>query len=208
MSEPDQRVVASPAGQPETPPVQPDQTQDAPQLEGLSREEVLKMVKEAEETAFRRAQGLITKTNTRIRERVGEIEQVLGKAGVTLDASQKAALVEQVTNQVSTEEPSEPASLEPPPPADPITQIASQMMKEAGVVVYEDDPEAKLIDMSNPYKFITSLPKAIEAKKARENTSSKTTNTPGMAGGGTPPSPYAGKSGVQLISSHFEKKGL
>lgn len=209
MEELEQKVVAPPAGQPEVPPDETGQgAGNATQPEGLTRDEVLKMVGEAEEKAFRRAQGLITKTNTRIRERVSELEQVLNKAGVTLDATQKAALELQVADQVATETTSEPAQGQPPeqpeePPADPVTLIAHRMMKDAGVVIYEDDPEAKLIDTSDPYTFISSLPKAIEAKKARE--ASIKPNTPGIVGGGAPPSPYSGKRGLDLIVDHFEK---
>jgi len=207
------KVVAPPAGQTGTPPAT-GQSEAATQPT-VTRDEVLKLVGEAEEKAFRRAQGLITKTNTRIRSEVTKLEQQLTKAGVTLDGNQKAALEQQVTDQVLTEENSAagegqpPSTLTDPSLVDPITKVAQQMMDEAGVVIYDNDPEAKLIDMSDPYKFLKSLPAAIEVKKAREKSPVKdATSTPGLSGAGGPTSPYSGKSGLDLISEHFRSKGL
>lgn len=211
------KVVTPPAGTLGTPLETGQSEGNVTQLEQqpLTRNEVLQLVKEAEEKAVRRAQGIVTKTDATIRKEVTKLEEQLAKAGVVLDANQKATLEQQVIDRVLTEETSptngtgQPVVQAVEPPIDPISQIADQMMKDAGMVVYDDDPEAKLINMSDPYQFIKSLPAAIEAKKARVATSVQTnpTITPGVSGGGGLTSPYAGKNGFDLLRDWKPKEG-
>lgn len=202
-------TATPPAGQPVAPLQAEPGTGEAPSEDELTRDWVESRAKEAEEKAFRRAQGLITKTNAKIREEVSQLEQQLGAAGVTLDAQQKAKLEAQVTERVLTEASSEPdakgqAKAQPnePQQLDPVSQIAKGMMDEAGTVVYDNDPEAKLIDMTDPYSFIKSLPMAIQAKKERVEASTNGGNptaTPGVASGGRPTSPFAGRKARDIL---------
>lgn len=53
---------------------------------------------------------------------------------------------------------------------DLVRQIATQVYKEAGITVDNDDPEAEMVDWSSPIKFQISLTKAALKKKARVGT--------------------------------------
>ncbi len=50
---------------------------------------------------------------------------------------------------------------------DQVTSQAWRKMQDAGVVIDESDPEAKLLDPSTPERFLASIDKAIEQKRAK-----------------------------------------
>lgn len=149
------------------------------------------MVADAEEKAFRRAQGLVEKTNSGVLKKVQENMAALEKsfklqadAGFPVAPEQAERLKAQVLQQAFTEP--EPAPPPAPAPAaqpgapeaadlDPVNAEALSMMRLAGVTIEDSDPEAKLIDQASPYAFLKSVDKAIEAKRTRLGTAQQST---------------------------------
>lgn len=155
------------------------------------------MVADAEEKAFRRAQGLVEKTNSGVLKKVQENMAALEKsfklqadAGFPVAPEQAERLKAQVLQQAFTE----PEPAPPPAPAqaadagpqrapgapeaadlDPVNAEALSMMRLAGVTIEDSDPEAKLIDQASPYAFLKSVDKAIEAKRTRLGTAQQST---------------------------------
>lgn len=174
------------------------QPPDAAQPLTLTQEEFERRLKEAEDRALARAQSLFDKGQTKVRARLDQLEQSL--KGVQIAPEEREKLRQQVINAALTEEdappqPSAPAAGQTAQPGqaapapegqdlDPISTEALRMMTAAGVVIEDDDPEAKTIDQSSAYAFLRSVEAAIEAKRRR--TAPRTPTSLGGAGSHNP----------------------
>jgi len=99
---------------------------------------------------------------------------------------------------------------------DPITQAAWSMMEERKVEILDEDPEAKTLDTSSPYKFLLSLDKAITAKETRlqkepppeeeQTTGSPQGRIPGAGAGGATGSLLPdGTPPMERLNSYYKK---
>lgn len=165
----------------------PPEQKGAVQPQYLTLEEARRMAEEAEEKAFRRAQGLIEKTNAgvvkKVQNNLKNLEQSIAlqkKIGVEVTPEQEDKLRTQIFQQAFTEveespapAQSVPAQVAPQPQPDnidPITAEAVKMMQEADVWINDDDPESDGIDQSSIFAYLESVKKAIEAKRQRIGT--------------------------------------
>lgn len=165
----------------------PPEQKGAVQPQYLTLEEARRMAEEAEEKAFRRAQGLIEKTNAGVVKKVQSdlknLEQSIAlqkKAGIEITADQEEKLKQQVFQRAFTEveespapaqtAPAQAAPVQQPDNIDPITAEAVKMMQDAGVWIDDDDPETDVIDQSSIYAYLESVKKAIETKRQRIGT--------------------------------------
>lgn len=154
------------------------------QREFLTREEAQKLAKDAEETAFRRAQSYFDKAQGSVREKLNALEdawKIQEAAGITIDEETRSKARAQVAQQASveslaqpTEKPTEQSQAKDARQVggyDPVLEIVLRMQAEAGVEITDEDPEVKMLDNSSAFALVSSLPKAIAAKKARIGTS-------------------------------------
>lgn len=162
---------------------------NAAQQEVLTLNQVQRMVKEAEENVFRRAQGLIDKVDTRITKEVRNklkgldaTLKVQRDAGIQITAEQEQALKNRIIQDGLTAEQQDPETLSPPnlqqEPAqepegdmdiDPITAEAWNMMDEANTPIEKDDPEfSMIVTDGTAFAFLKSVQEAIQAKKDRQ----------------------------------------
>lgn len=178
----------------------------------------------------REQQGLRAKQEERIKQTVTSMLHQLTQAGITPTPEQRAALETQVRDQVSIEDgpetrppaqgtpapttppqsgatPTQPTQTQPESPAtnaapNPQTALAWSIMDAYQVDIEADDPEAKLIDYSDPNKIMVSTTQAILAKQQR------------MARGGLPLTGGAGNANpianindpAELLRGAFAKK--
>ncbi len=195
QSDPNKAVAFEPGRVPDpepgqsqvTPPAQAGQEpSSAPQPKFITLEEAQKLANqaalEAEERAFRRAQGLVSKADNRITEKVQaklnaltETINMQKSAGIEITPMQEAALRNKVIADAYSQEPP-PTNAEPPAEpnpgdqnvaADPITAEAWRLMQAAGIIINDDDPEAEKLDQSSGYAFLRSIEAAIETKRQR-----------------------------------------
>ena len=188
--EPGKVAEATPPGQPQVnPPAQAGQEpSSAPQPKFITLEQAQALANQAaldaEERAFRRAQGLVSKADNRITEKVKQDLAALQgmitlqkSAGIEVTPMQEAQLRNQIiANAYSQGEPplthtEQPAEPKPEAPsseaADPITAEAWRLMQAAGIIINDNDPETEKLDQSSGYAFLRSIEAAIEAKRQR-----------------------------------------
>jgi|GEM_PF-3973052 hypothetical protein len=176
-------------GQPQvTPPAQAGQEpSSAPQPKFITLEEAQKLANQAaldaEERAFRRAQGLVSKADNRITAKVQQdlaaLQQMITlqkSAGIEVTPQQEAQLRNQIIANAysqgeqpppNTEPPATPKPAEQSEASDPITAEAWRLMQAAGIVINENDPEVGQLDQSSGYAFLRSIETAIESKRQR-----------------------------------------
>jgi len=136
--------------------------------EYITREEVERLLKDAVEPFSRSIQSLRDKQtaqNANVKAKMDEMLKtytaITGKApGQDEQARAQAEAERQVLSQpaaknaaVLTEE--------------QVNAKTAELYRTAGVSVDEDDPEAKIVDMSSPEKFLATLQAALDAKRAR-----------------------------------------
>lgn len=193
----------------------PPEPQSAAQPKYLTMEEAQHLAQEAEERAFRRAQGLYDKRSEGIEKRVQTALEGLGNTltalkanGLEITPEVEARLRAGELERALTAPSASPPSTEPGPaqdpgqepdeePGDPITAEAWTMMREAGVTIEPGDPEAKTLDNSSGYRFLKSVEAAIEAKRARLGGS-----PPGEATPSQPPTPPVAPTNLGGIGRH------
>jgi hypothetical protein len=181
----DQTIAPKPEGQ-ATPPGQTG-VQPAPQAPGqqvvLSRSELDALLKQTEDRAFSRAQGLYEKGRSNFEQKVqAELATLkqsidLAKAsGVTITPEQEHAMKTQAIARAYETLPqaNQPGQAAQPPAVepdsggvDPVTAQAWALMEQAGIIINEEDPEAKLLDLTGEAAFLASVQPAIQAKARR-----------------------------------------
>lgn len=170
------------------PPAQAGQEpSSAPQPKFITLEEAQKLANQAaldaEERAFRRAQGLVSKADNRITQKVQQDLAALQSmitlqksAGIEVTPQQEAQLRNQIIANAysqgeqptpNTEQPAKPEPEAQPGVSDPITAEAWRLMEAAGIIINDDDPEAEKLDQSGGYAFLRSIEAAIETKRQR-----------------------------------------
>jgi hypothetical protein len=177
---PGQEPVNVPQGQEQAPGKQP---------EYITREEATRLAQQAAEEAYRKAQGLFDKGRDGILKKVQSDLQALTKslelqkqAGFQITPDQESALRNQVI-QRALSEPEAPAPPQPSSnqPAQAGTQGAEDngaphneyeaaafaLFDSTGILIEQTDPEAAQLDNSSGPAWLTSVAKAIEAKRTR-----------------------------------------
>lgn len=158
----------------------------------ITREEFVKELRKAQSQFDKAA----TSISTKVKAKLDQVEATLKYAGQEVTPEMRQALRQRIVEDAlfEADQPSSPASANQPAQADrgdvgEINAAAFAMMKEAGIHIDENDPEAQSLDQTNAYKFFKSLEVAIEAKKQRLASSPK--RTPTNLGGSGAPTPKA-----------------
>lgn len=176
------------------------------QPQNLTLEQVTGLVAEAEEKAFRRAQGLFDRRFKKVQETQTQLEKTLAlmrENGVEVSPD-VANIIQQKAFQAALTEPEQaPVTASQPAQApgtddqlDPVTEMALGFEKRYGVEVAEDDPEARLIKTDGtPDEYIETYLQAIVAKKQRLQQAPQQPSTAGLrtptnlVGSGNPAAP-------------------
>ena len=141
--------------------------------QGLTEARVRDIVTEAVKTVLvdveRTQQSQRDKLEARVRKEVENRIAVLTEAGVEPTEQQRRTIESATRKQVASAEATKPtAEPEDGDGQDPVTLAANAMMRQAGVEITPEDPEAQpMIAARTPQQFIAATQKAIEAKKAR-----------------------------------------
>jgi len=150
----------------------------------ITREEAQRLAEEAEEKAFRRAQGLIDKSASTLQKKVrGELEALertltaQRKAGMEITPAQEEKLRQQVIQEAFTADTPDDFSSLPPPQAgreeapdrevERVNIETNRMYREYGFAIEQYDDEAQMLNMSSGDTFLTSLQSALQKKAAR-----------------------------------------
>lgn len=205
--------------------------ENAAQPQYVTLEQATKLAQDAAEEAFRRAQSLYSKGQAGFEKRVQadlkNLEKALDlqkKAGVTITPEQENSMRQQVINQAfmedgqNTGQPNQGTAPAQAPegeevPNNPIEATAWQMMRDAGIDIYDEDPEFALVDQEteNAYAFLKSIETAIEAKRQRlagSPAGQQQTRLPTNAGAsGQPTNNYAGRKGIDLLTEWSRGSG-
>lgn len=175
----------------------------------------------------KRVQPFVDKTNSNLSARVKSQLENLNKtiemqraAGINISDEQAQALQQKIiqADQQGTEAPApgKPSQL-PQENAegsqqiqdnDPVAQTALKLQEEAGVELFDDDPEVQDIKYDNATTFLRSVADAITAKKARlqlEGEKKATVQAPGIGTGGGSPGNYQGRNAMDLLTEHYKK---
>lgn len=201
------------------------------QPETITEERVLEIAREvAQDVSTRVTQSHVSKSENKTKVRLQALEDTLKMitdAGGEVTPEQRQRLQQQIIVDSLTEE-EEPGA--PPDKPDlsqgqgqegeqihPINSVAAMIMDERGIDILQDDPEADLLDMSSPTKFILSLDKAITAKEQRlQNPSEGTEEQTGSphariagagAGGSTKSLLPDGTPAIDRLDSFYRKQG-
>lgn len=163
----------------------------------LTRQEAQRLFQEQKDEFLRTAQSLTDKASSRLDKKFrDEIKLVNGaielqkKAGIPITPEQERAMrqmaYDSAIDQVAKEEDDPAVTVQKPKlPEDPqqVMQMAGaavvdgmlqDIYKTAGVTLMDNDPEADLIDKSNPMAFLKSVEAAVEKKKQRVQTAPET----------------------------------
>lgn len=141
--------------------------------QGLTEARVRDIVTEAVKGVLvdveRTQQSQRDKLEARVRKEVESRIAALAEAGVEPTEQQKRTIESATRKQIASAEAAQPTKAEPEDGGDdPVTLAANAMMRQAGVEITPDDPEAKpMLTARTPQQFIAATQQAIEAKKAR-----------------------------------------
>jgi hypothetical protein len=158
----------------------------------LTREEAQHLFEEQKNDLLRQTQSLTDKASSRLdkklREEIKKVNDVIDlqkKAGITITPEQERVMRQMAYDNAlgSISEDAEDLSkgaAKPQEINDPeqmakaaaavIGGLANDIYKQAGVTIYENDPEVDLIDQSSPIAFLDSIKAATEKKKQRIQT--------------------------------------
>lgn len=197
----------------ETQPAQPEPAKGNEKPSILTKEDVLQVVQEAMHAFSRQEQSARDKLEARIKTEFERQMGLLQKAGVQPTTEQVEALRNATRANVIEEERERVAKPAAQPaeqrPLDPISAEAQRIIRESGIQLLKDDPEAKTVDRSSPFAFLTSIAKAVEAKKARveaERTQAARAQTPMMGGSATPGNPIANIKDIDQLYAMARKR--
>ena len=140
--------------------------------QGLTEARVRDIVTEAVKGVLvdveRTQQSQRDKLEARVRKEVESRIAALAEAGVEPTEQQKRTIESATRKQIASAEATKPTAEPEGDGDDPVTLAANAMMRQAGVEITPEDPEAQpMIAARTPQQFIAATQKAIEAKKAR-----------------------------------------
>lgn len=171
------------------------ETPDNGQPKYITQDELSRLLQETENKAFQRAQSLYDKGQGKVQaelKRVNDSIEQMRKHGIDVPPEKVKAMQDEAVRTALTEAPPEEHKIAPQSKVsadaapDPVTAEAWRMMKEAGVVLDESDPEMSKLDQEHgPYKFLQSVEAAIADKQRRllSQTKSPEARLPGITGG-------------------------
>jgi hypothetical protein len=166
----------------------------------LTKDEAMRLI----EDVTKKAQSLVDKSSARIDQRIAEVRAQLG----TLTPDQETNLRAKLAAEEPTQSPAQDANAQPGQAAPtseattPAQDAAFAVMEKKGVIIGDDDPELKLIDVSNP--TVEQVEKAIAAKVKRLSNPADPARAP--LGGGNMPAASAPKTPRQMIAEGLKQK--
>ncbi len=201
----------------------------------ITLEQAKKLADDAAEAAFRRAQGLVTKTNqgleNKIRADIQAIEQTVAMqraSGIQITPEQEATLKQNaVLNAYKAAPPEPPPGASPGtqspagspgqqvsagqegeeiPVTDPLMDQAIQIMDQAGVYILQTDPEWNVIAQAQPAQYLQAVQDGIASKVKRLATPPEA-RLSGLGAGSQPASPLPQNlSPIELLKLAHKQK--
>jgi len=215
--------VEQPEGQPEVQSaIQEVDSQPQPLTEVRVQEIVKKSMTESMSEFYRLQKQQMDKQEARIKKDVQSQIEGLKKIGVDV-TDEMATNIEKLKRQEIVTEfqndgLSQEAGQQPTPDqssTDPVVQAAMKevesLEKTFGFELNDDDPEAKMVDHSRSYRFVSTYEKAMEAKKERLANEGKLPRDP-MAqlpmgiGGSSPGHPLAGMKPMDKFAKAYKER--
>jgi hypothetical protein len=165
--------------------------------EYLTREEAQRLFEEQKNDLLKQTQSLTDKASSRLdkqlRSEIKKVNDVIDlqkKAGINITPEQERTMrqmaYDNAIGQVGEEtDDSEKGAAKPLEVNDPqqvmkaataavIDGLVTDIYKEAGITVFENDPELEMIDKTTPMAFLNSIKAAVEKKRQRIQTAPET----------------------------------
>lgn len=176
----------SDAANPEGPAIQ-DQEQDPNADKPITRKETMDLIEQVKNETLRQTQSLTDKMASRLDKKYQDKLDILNqgwdmlkKSGVEISEEVKAnarrqalddVLSETGTNQAAKTDALYQGGQKPNSQnAGLVDALVEKIEGKYGLQIFEDDPEAGMIDMSDPIKFLETYEVAAEKKKQRVET--------------------------------------
>ncbi len=161
--------------------------------EYLTREEAQRLFEEQKNELLKQTQSLTDKASSRLDKqlraeikKVNDVIDLQKKAGISITPEQERTMRQMAYDSALAQageetDDSDKGTAKPPDMSDPqkvmqaataavIDGLVTDIYKESGVTVYENDPELEMIDKSSPMAFLNSVKAAVEKKKQRIQT--------------------------------------
>lgn len=178
------------------------ESQDAPgsnggEAEFIRASDAQRMIEEAVEKALRLSQSHTDKTSFKLTQQLGELKgtiEQLKASGSPVPEDTLAAMRElssSLNTPVDDREAGEEQEVD-------VNKLAAKIFHDAGVIVYNNDAEARMIDHSTPERFLETLEQAAKAKASREQGGDNNN-------GDREHIPMIGKAGVTNHISHLRE---
>ena len=117
------------------------------------------------ERAIRTSQSLTDKMEARIRRETQTVLDYLNKLGVQANPRDVEMIARDTVIEEARRQPENSPAYQQL--YESVNRTAQEMVKEYGVTIEESDPEVQLVNFDDPFKFITTLDKALRAKADR-----------------------------------------
>lgn len=191
---------------------QPSATENAdggtPQY--VTKDEALKMAREAATDAIRQAQSLTDKAQARIMQEVNRLKQngiqATPEQVQKMIVSEERAAAQSQQSDISSQQAAQPGQ---ETSDDPVVRKAFKIMNEdGGGQIPQDAPEFKLIDAETDdvEVFLNSVRTASKAYAARTQNLSNPARNPSLAGGtGTHTPSHLNKTGAETLDEYFNR---
>jgi len=180
-----------------------------------------KTVNESMSNFFKQQKSQMDKLESRINKNVEKQVSILKKSGIDvtpeMEKGIEQATREEVVSEYSQEDSGQPAgqpAAQSPVSTDPVFQAAmaevAQLEKKFGVELFQEDPEASMVNMASPFKFTQSYEQALQAKAERMKSNGGRQRDP-MAGvhlgggGSTPGNPLANRNNPDELWDDVKK---
>lgn len=172
--------------------------EQAPQSGGepLTEQRLRQVMAEEMDKYARAQQSQRDMLEARMRKEVQQAIDLVKSTGVEVDENKARAIQQQVTQRIMNESQSSSSAQGPAQggaqdgTSDPVFEAAltaaQELMAEVGIEINKTDPEASTINFTTPAKFLSTVRKAIDAKRERlqrEGGARASVNTPGMSSG-------------------------
>lgn len=220
------KFQAQPAGQPvevspQAEPAQGAQPQDEGQVQfsmDKMNEIISQSIAKALEDNERKQQSQRDKLEVRINKQI----EFLQKRGIEITQEVKNDVASEVREEMKAEfdkpQTSSPKAAGQPQEAErqgtnaieqSVNAEVDKLDTKYGFNINDDEPEAKELDFSSPFKFVNSYEKAMAVKADRLAGEGQTPRTPGATahmggGGGTPGDPLAGLTPMEKLERGYK----
>jgi hypothetical protein len=174
--------------------------ENAPQGERPAEQEYL-----TKADALKLIQSMVDKSSSRIDKRIAEVREQVGALTPEQETTLRAKLAAEPepTQPAAQDANAQPGQAAPTSEAtNPALDAAFALMEKKGIIIGDDDPELKLIDVNSP--TAEQVEKAIAAKARRLSNPADPARAP--LGAGNMPAASAPKTPRQMIAEGLKQK--